>query len=233
MTVRLIITLLILHVVPIISFSQTPAVPAATGGQPRYYFTLFAGESVPFRPRTAHTWGTYVKVTPLLGGGESVEPITISWLPADANVQPYRLRPVAGRNWTLPETLDIMARNNARVSRWGPYEVDANRFELAKKQAAFLESGAARYRSIDSFNMNDHVVNCVHALTHAGPNVRKYIQPVIRVGEPGTSRLAKLYLHGAFQSYPVRHDWLLPLIGADAYPMTPREPGEHISRQLR
>jgi len=203
-------------------------------GQPRYYFTLFAGESVPFRARTAHTWGTYTKVTPTADGSLIVEPVTISWLPTDARVQPLRLRSVAGRNWNLEETLAIMASHNSRISRWGPYEVDANRFELAKQQAAFLESGVVRFRSIDSFNTNEHVVNCVHALTHAGPAVRHYIQPVIRVGQPGTSRLAKLYLRGgAFQAYPERHDWLLPLIGADRYPITPRLPGERIPREIR
>jgi hypothetical protein len=206
--------------------------PTTLEATPRYYFTLFAGESVQFRPRTAHTWGTYAKVTPQPGGTQLVEAVTISWLPADAHVKPYRLRPETGKNWSLAETLVIMAGNNSRISRWGPYEIDAHRYELAQKQAAFLESGAAKYRAVDSFNLNGKVLNCVHALTHAGPAVRKYIQPVIRVGEPGTSRLAKLYLRGgAFATYPITHDWLLPLIGADQYPMTPRQPGERIPGQ--
>ncbi|MBA4187330.1 MAG: hypothetical protein C0467_04845 [Planctomycetaceae bacterium] len=232
---RFIATFLVCLGVPVTSFSQEPSAGTVeTVGQPRYYFTLFAGQSVPFRPNTAHTWGTYTKVTPTADGGQIVEPLTISWLPADANVQPYRLRPVTGKNWSLEETLAIMASHNSRVSRWGPYEVDANRFELAKKQAAYLASGEVKFRSIDSFNTNEHVVNCVHALTSAGPAVRHYIQPVLRVGEPGTSRLAKLYLRGgSFPTYPETHDWLLPLIGADGYPITSRQPGERIPRQVR
>ena|ERR1700722_133400 len=200
----------------------------------RYYFTLFAGESEPFRPRTAHTWGVYVKTTPTNGGELISEVITISWLPANAHVQPLRARPVPGKNWSLDETFAIMANNNARVSHWGPYEIDACRFELAREQAAFLESGAARFRAIDSFNLNDYVVNCVHALAHAGPNARYYIQPVIRVGEPGTSRLAKLYVRdGAFTGYPHTHDEIFQAMGGDHYPSVQRQPGEQIRRHFR
>jgi hypothetical protein len=200
----------------------------------RYYFTLFGGESEPFRPRTAHTWGVYVKATPTIDGGHMYEVITISWLPANARVQPLRIRPVQGKNWTLDETFAIMGSNKARVSHWGPYEIDAYRFDLAQQQAAFLESGIVWYRSIDSFNLNNYVVNCVHALTHAGPNARYFIQPVIRVGEPGTSRLAKLYVRdGAFIGYPQTHEDIFLEIGGDHYPSVKRQPGERIPRHLR
>jgi hypothetical protein len=217
------------------ALSSPPSAAApAVDCQARYYFTLFAGQSVPFRPNTAHTWGTYAKVTTAPDGQLNVETVTISWLPVTAVVRPYRLRPEPGKNYSLAETFAIMANVNGQVSRWGPYETDGVRYEMARKQAAFLESGQAKFRSIDSFNTNEHVVNCVHALTSAGPAVRKYIQPVIRVGEPGTSRLAKLYHRGgAFPTYPERHDWLLPLIGGDTYPTTPREPGEYIPRRVR
>ncbi|MBA4065856.1 MAG: hypothetical protein C0501_19485 [Isosphaera sp.] len=202
-------------------------------GESRYFFTLFGGQSVPFRPRTAHTWGAYAKVTPT-PGGLAVETVTISWLPASGPVQPLR-RSVEGRNYTLEETLAIVAGNDAQVSRWGPYEIDAGRYELARRQAAFLESGAVRFRSVDSFSLNRTVVNCVHALTHADPGVEGYPQPVIRVGEPGTARLATLYARGGtFPAGPEPpQDWVVPLIGADRYPTTARYPGERVRRQFR
>ena len=64
----------------------------------RYYFTLFGGQSIPFRPRTAHTWATYAKATPTTDGSVYVESFTISWLPA---VGPIR-QPVARRAANAP-----------------------------------------------------------------------------------------------------------------------------------
>ncbi len=216
--------------------SSEVAAPAVVESacQPRYYFTLFAGQSVPFRAKTAHTWGTYAKVTPTAEGKQIVETVTISWLPADGTVRPHALRPEPGKNWSLQETFALMTCHNAQISHWGPYEMDECHYLEAQKKAAFLESGAAQYRAIDSFNMNDDVVNCVHALTHANPSVRHHIQPVVRVGEPGTSRLAKLYVRGgSFVGYPETHDWVLAAIGADAYPTIARQPGERVARRLR
>jgi hypothetical protein len=163
-----------------------------------------------------------------------IESVTISWLPADANVHPWRIRSVPGKNWSLDDTLAIMARNRSQVSHWGPYEIDASRYEKARQQAEYLESDGVRYRAIDSFNQNLRIINCVHGLAHADPVVERYIQPVLRVGEPGTSRLAARYVRGgAFQDYPMTHDWVLSVIGADQYPIIPRQPGERIPREIR
>lgn len=216
-----------------------PARPAEACPEPagsRYYMLLFGGQSVPFQARTGHTWATWVKATPVASGAVALEVVTISWLPASTGgeVQPLRLRASVGRNWTLPETLAIMARNNARVSVWGPYETDAGRYEAAVAQARLLESGAVRFRSLDSFTRRRDVVHCAHAITFADPVVQKYFQPVLRVGEPGTSRLADKYLRGgAFPGYPRTHDWLLPALGLDQAGLVRREPGERIPRQWR
>jgi hypothetical protein len=209
-----------------------PAGFAPCADQSRYYFMLFAGQGVPFRHRTAHTWATWVKATPTADGRVLLEPLTISWLPAAVEVHPQRLRPEPGMNYTLDETFAIMASHNARVSVWGPYEIDAHRYEQARQQIAYLESGQVVYRSIDSFNANDNVINCVHAVTHASPVVRNRVQPVIRVGEPGTSRLAAMYRRGgAWPGYPEKHDWVLQAVVGDKYPVIQREPGEYIPRR--
>src|SRR5207237_9156654 len=132
--------------------SSAPSRPACAPAPaaPRYYFTRFYDQSVPFRPRTAHTWALYAKATPLADGTVAVEWFTISWLPADGYVEPSRLWSEPGRNSSLDETFALMAANNARVSHWGPYEIDAVRYELAREQARHLESGVARYRALDS-----------------------------------------------------------------------------------
>jgi hypothetical protein len=200
----------------------------------RYYFVLFGGQGVPFVARTAHTWAVHARVTPTPEGLLAIDSFTISWLPADANVQPLRVRPVPGRNWTHEETLAIMSRYNSHISYWGPYEITCQQYALAVQQYQFLTSGEPVFRAVDSFNLNRRTVNCVHAVTHAEPVVSTYIQPVIRVGEPGTSRLAKLYVrHGSFPNYPETADWLVPALGLDRYPgpIVRREPGERIPRR--
>lgn len=202
----------------------------------RYYMLLFGGQSVPFQARTAHTWATWVKATPMVNGGVALEVVTISWLPADrgGEVQPLRLRASVGRNWTLDETLAIMSRHHARVSVWGPYETDADRYRQAVEQARLLESGAVRFRTLDSFTRRRDVAHCVHAIAYADPVVQKYIQPVLRVGEPGTSRLADKYLRGgAFPGHTGTHEWVLTSLGLDAAGLVRREPGERIPRQWR
>lgn len=199
----------------------------------RYYFVLFGGQSVPFRPRTAHTWATFVKTTPTADGRQEVEQVTISWLPASGPVQPLRLRAVEGKNYSLDETFAKMAANNAQVSVWGPFETDAVRYESAVRQAHTLNSGAVRFRSIDSFSCHRGVQHCVHAVTYADPTLQRLLQPVIRVGEPGTSNLAAKYVRSGSVAGPQSHPEVLALIGADRYPAIHREPGERVPRRWR
>lgn len=214
--------------------SPTLAPAAPVEGASRYYFVLFGGQSVPYRPRTAHTWATFVKATPTADGHLSVEQVTISWLPAEGPVQPLRVRPVAGKNYTLDETFAKMAANNAQVSVWGPFETDATRYHLAVQQAATLDGGAVRFRSVDSFRNNRGVQNCVHAVTYADPDLQHLRQPIpLRYGEPGTSKLAAKYVESGAVAGAQAHPEVLPLIGADRYPAIPRAPGERVRRQWR
>jgi hypothetical protein len=244
MTTRLPALLAAAALLPAPAAADPGGAPPAAGGTglpacgappgPRYYIMLFGGQSVPFIPRSAHTWATWVKATPLADGAVALDVVTISWLPVDGTVNPLRLRPEAGRNYTLDETLAIMAGYDARVSVWGPYETDAGRFDRAVEQARLLASGAVRFRTLDSFTRRRGVAHCVHAITYADPVAQKYIQPVIRVGEPGTSRLAARYVrNGAFAGYPDRHDWLLAALGLDRYGVVRREPGERVPREWR
>lgn len=205
----------------------------APQGQSRYYMILFGGQSVPFLPRTAHTWATWAKATPTATGAVVVESVTISWLPAYGPVVPTRIRREPGKNYSLDETFAIAAEQTARVSMWGPYETDAERYELAVAQARLLESGSIAYRVLDSLGGDRSVQHCVHAVTYADPVMRRRLQPVIQVGEPGTSRLAARYRRtGAFVHPEAKHDWLIPVLGLDRYPVIRREPGEFIPRRL-
>jgi hypothetical protein len=208
--------------------------PAPTATPERYFFILYGGQSLPFKPKTAHTWATFVKAAPDAAGVLNMEHFTISWLPATGEVKPWKCRAETGRNYSLDETFAIATEQKDRVSMWGPYEIDATRYELAVIQMRFLESGAVRYRAIDSFTRNPWVEHCVHAVTYADPILREIVQPVLQVGEPGTSRLAARYLRsGAFIGGAVTHDWVLEAVGADKYPVVRRHPGERIRREFR
>lgn len=218
--------------VAVLTLAAGPAAADDPAGT-RYYFLLFGGQSIPFVPRTGHTWATWVKATPTGAGSVMLDTTTISWLPTDARVRPWKLRSSAGRNWSLDETLAIMAANRGQVSMWGPFEVDAQRYYLACEQAARLETGAIRFRSLDSLGRNREVIHCVHAVTFADPAVARYRQPVLRVGEPGTSSLAEKYLrNGAFVGGAVTHDWLVAALELDRHPVIRRVPGERIPREL-
>ena len=125
-----------------------------------------------------------------------------------------------------------MLCHNATISHWGPYEIDACRYNLAQEQVRHLESGAARYRAVDSFNLNDDVINCVHAITHASPASSKPHSAGDSRRRAGYESPGQAVCQGRrFPGYPETHDWILAAIGADKYATTKRQPGEFIPRR--
>lgn len=221
-------------IVAIVSALAAPAAEPSAPIPTRYFFILYGGQSLPFKPRTAHTWATFVKAAPAVDGTMLLETVTISWLPETGQVKPYRLRPERGRNFTLDETFALAESHDDRVSMWGPFEINAERYEQAVAQRQRLESGVVRYRAIDSLTRRKSVSHCVHAVTYADPVMNRLIQPVLQVGEPGTSRLADRYQrNGAFIGAPVTHDWVIPAIGLDRFSVVRRQLGEHIRREFR
>ena len=130
-----------------------------------------------------------------------------------------------GKNHTLEETFAIARGQEARVSMWGPYEIGAEWYTKAAGQVARLENGEVRYRVLDSIGLNTTVAHCVRAITSSDTIRIWRIQPVLQIGEPGTSRLAAHYVReGVFVGGPVTHDWLIPVVGADQYPVVRRSP---------
>ena len=110
---------------------------------------------------------------------------------------------------------------------WGPFEVDANRYALACQQAATLESGRGAVPHARLARPQPR--RCRTASTRSPTptrSVSRYRQPVLRVGEPGTSSLAEKYLRsGAFVGGAATHDWLIPALGLDRYPVIRRRAG--------
>ena len=61
-------------------------IPSSPCPPARYYLLLFGGQGNILRPRTAHTWATYVRAEPRPDGTVALNPFTISWLPATLTI---------------------------------------------------------------------------------------------------------------------------------------------------
>ena len=189
---------------------------------PRYYFLLFGSDAGRIRLARNHTFGTFVRATPCLDGSVRLDVVTISWLAADRRTNALLpFRPEPGHNYELHETLRLVLGQRQGVALWGPYETDAGRFEAAAARAAVLASGVVRYRAVDSIRPRPGVSHCVHGLTRADPVLGWETQPAYRIGRWGTRTLAGKYAAtGAFLDPCTTHDWLIPALGLDHYPIT-------------
>ena len=59
-------------------------------------------------PRFTHSWATVVKTVEASDGAQQVAEVhTISWLPADLAMNPWRFTPEPGRNLELDETIRV------------------------------------------------------------------------------------------------------------------------------
>src|SRR5262245_33331710 len=77
--------------------------PAAHADERAYLIVFASQRDNPKLPRFAHTFVTFVHVDTARGKGQ-FEVQTISWLPQSMKVAP-RVRPEAGKNLDLPQTL--------------------------------------------------------------------------------------------------------------------------------
>src|SRR5205085_7204837 len=86
--------------------------------KPRYFMAVFAQETTPRAPRTAHTFATFVKLE-----GKSFEAHTISWLPKSDDIRLLRRFPEPGVNLDLKASVKKAADMRAEVHEWGPFEI--------------------------------------------------------------------------------------------------------------
>src|SRR5262249_8622396 len=142
-------------------------------------------------PTYTHSFATFVRVTDAAdrAGLHDLECVTISWFPADGEVHLHRLHPECGRNLGLHKTLQLMLCSGDRVSLWGPYAIDPELYERACAQRAYLESGAVRYKAVDSLYPSARVSNCIHALGDLGKETAS-----LRITSTGWGEPASYYI---------------------------------------
>ena len=218
---------LVLFSLLLLAGSASADAPAAPRPPARYYLLLFGGQGNLLRPRTAHTWATYVRAEPRPDGTVCLEQFTISWLPATLTIRPWAVRSEPGVNLDLDRTLKFMSGGWQRISLWGPYEVREEHFRSAARHRRDLEAGAYTYRVFDFCQINPHVSHCVHAVTRADPAFYRASPPILWYGSIGTAPVAYALMKSGVVTDPrTTHDWLLPALGLDDRTFIRRTPGD-------
>src|ERR1043166_5554578 len=126
--------------------------------RPRYFMCIFAHETNPRAPQSAHTFATFVKAD-----DKAFETHTISWLPKGGEIR--LVRPAEpGVNLDLKASLDTAAAMKAQVFEWGPYEIKPELYDRALKQIALLNSGRVLYKAVDLVPQRGELLffNCIH-----------------------------------------------------------------------
>lgn len=199
--------------------------PTASPAGEDYYLLMFGAQAVPDKPNRAHSFATFVRAS-WEGDGPCpknpcLEVHTISWLPANLTVRTFAPLPECGRNFDLGTTLHWCQDNCMRVSLWGPYRICPDFYSLAVKQRAHLESGAVRYKAIDSGRNTEWVTNCIHAVANVLEGFR------IRVASPGWGETASYTLLRRFQRFIIdqdtTHPWVDFALGLDHHPIFYRD----------
>jgi ABC-type phosphate/phosphonate transport system substrate-binding protein len=128
-------------------------------GEPEYYLSVFAFDSVPRRVQYSHTFATFIK-----SSGGSVEAHTISWLPRSQHIEVARTQSEPGMNLDLDQTLRFARGVSARVYEWGPYRIRPELYERSLRQIERLNSGRIGYKVLDAWRP-DTASNCIHAVS--------------------------------------------------------------------
>lgn len=185
-------------------------------GQDNYYAIIFGEQDGGNRFCEAHTFATFVRVRLDIDGPQTVDQATISWLPAAGKVKLLK-RAEKGRNYTLEESFALVKPGH-RVAQWGPFEIQEELFDRAKKQAALLSSGAILYKAVDPFaRPAGYAINCEHAVCDIG---LKPGEVIVRTGTAHGhhgSYLVSMHLRSWMIEPGVTHDWVNRTIKLDQY----------------
>ena len=172
----------------------------------------------------SHSFATFIRAC---GEGDRLEcyrleTYTISWVPRTLDVHVYHLLPEPGTNLDLPNSLKLAYDRGLAVSMWGPYQIDKDLFDRALEQKARLESGAVRYKAIDTGYPTERVSNCIHAISDLSrPEGR------LRIGTPTWGESASYFITLSLGAWIIQpheiHEWLVPALGLAGQPIIRRD----------
>jgi hypothetical protein len=195
----------------------------------KYYALIFGAQRVPYlRPDLTHTWAVAVKATWADGCAQpQLDVQQISWLPATLEIHPARLRVEPGVNLPMHDTIRWALGTGQSIALWGPYELTPRAYRRFLIQKQFMDSGRVGYQCIDTVGEAGREGNgsdCIHAITDLDPQFSRARYPLIFYGKPASMRLVReAARREALVNPDVTHDWLIPALGLDQYPLDRRE----------
>jgi hypothetical protein len=206
----------------------------------KYYLIIFGSQRIAYlRPALTHTWAVAVKATWADGCAEpQLDVKQISWMPATLEIVPLRFWVEPPVNLGLHETLRWTQETDQKVAMWGPYEVHPRAYRRFLIQREFLEtSGLVGYQCIDTVGeaaREGNGCDCIHAITDLDPQFDRARYPLTAYGHPASRRLVREAARRQALIDPwTTHDWLIPKLGLDQYPIDRSEqPYKGIRRQI-
>jgi hypothetical protein len=206
----------------------------------KYYALVFGSQRVAYlRPALTHTWVVSVRATWSDGCAEpQLDVHHISWLPATLDIAAYRFRVEPPVNLPLHETIRWAQETGQNVAMWGPYELEPRAYRRLMIQKEFLEtSGQVGYQCIDTVGeaaRRGNGCDCIHAITDMDPQFDRARYPLIFYGHTASRRLVhEAARRQAFIDPWTTHDWLIPALGLDQYPIDRRpQPYRGIRRPI-
>ena len=198
------------------------AIPDDPAPGERYFLLVFGSETTPRVPRYTHTWATVVKTLEVPGCEPQVAEVhTISWMPADLVIHPWRFTPEPGRNLELHETVRMALGFHEHVALWGPYEVRPRGYRRFLLQKAFMESGRVGYQCIDTVGAgaDGSGCDCIHAVTDMDPQFDRSYYPLSRFGEAGSRFIVRQLFERNLLVSGETESWLEGPLGLCSYPI--------------
>lgn len=146
-------------------------------------------------------------------------------MPATLEIHPWDFRLEPGVNLGLEQTItNVALANGERIVVWGPYECRPALYTRLRTQKQFMESGQMQYQCIDTVGeaaRTGRGSNCIHAITDMDPEHGRRQYPLTRYGFAAGREIARrLRAIDVLVNPGCVHDFLLPVLGLDAYPIS-------------